>query len=94
VLQESGDPDRLIKFVEEMELEGPRGKVRFDKNHEPIVDVMVQEWVPNGGTFSQKILANLGSCASPDFGCGRTGFPKKPEKDLGEEEPSWLEPEE
>lgn len=91
------NPDRaaLIKFVEDIELEGPRGKIRFDKNHEPLLDVMVQEWTFGGGVFSQKILANVGGCASPDFGCGRIGFPKRPEKDLKEEEEQgWLEHEE
>lgn len=95
VLQGSIGQAGLVKFVEEMELEGPRGKIRFDKNHEPILDFMVQEWALNGGAFSQKILANLGTCVSPDFGCGRVGFPKRPEKELKEEEEQgWLEHEE
>ncbi len=75
----------LIKFVSEIEIEGPRGKLRFDKNHEPILDAMVQQWIPEGHGFKQQIVENIGSCSSVDFGCGRVGFPKRPESGPADE---------
>jgi len=82
---------KIIKVIEEMELTGPRGKVRFDKNHEPLLDMSVQEWQRSGQSFKQKILASLGSCQTPDFGCGRIGFPRRPESEIPDEEPVWQE---
>jgi ABC-type branched-subunit amino acid transport system substrate-binding protein len=80
------NPD-LIKFVSEFEIDGPRGHVRFDKNHEPVLEVMVQEWIPGEPGMKREIVQNLGPCFSPDFGCGRVGFPKKPETPAPEEIP-------
>jgi len=81
------DPSQLINFVSEIEIEGPRGKIRFDKNHEPVLDAMVQEWMPEGQGFKQKILENIGPSSSMDFGCGRVGFPKRPESGPADEIP-------
>jgi len=84
------DPNKMVERIAGMEIDGPRGKIRFDANHEPILDVMVQEWVPDGSGFKQNIIENLGTCASLDFGCGRVGFPKRLDaepKDEGQEEP-------
>jgi ABC-type branched-subunit amino acid transport system substrate-binding protein len=75
--QEKNDPKKMIAFVKAMEIDGPRGKIRFDKNHEPILETMVQEWHSNAGTLTQKVIADLGPCKTPDFGCGRIGFPPK-----------------
>ncbi len=77
--------DELIKFVSEIEIVGPRGKLRFDKNHEPILEAMVQQWIPEGQGFKQQIIENIGSCSSVDFGCGRIGFPKRPESGPADE---------
>ncbi|GEM_PF-477415 len=75
--QVNHDPKEMIPIIEAMEIDGPRGKVRFDKNHEPILETMVQEWDSSGRTFTQKVIANLGVCRTPDFGCGKIGFPSK-----------------
>ncbi|MGO9123236.1 MAG: ABC transporter substrate-binding protein [Desulfomonilaceae bacterium] len=75
----------LIKFVSEIEIVGPRGKLRFDKNHEPILEAMVQQWIPEGQGFKQEIIENIGSSSSVDFGCGRIGFPKRPESGPADE---------
>lgn len=86
-----GDVSEIAKVIEGMEITGPRGKIRFDKNHEPILEAMVQEWEASGGTLSQKIVADLGSCKSPDFGCGKVGFPKRPGPEIKDEEPVWVD---
>lgn len=87
----AGDVSELAGFIEKVEIAGPRGKIRFDKNHEPILDVMVQEWKPDGKTFSRELVAELGTCKSPDFGCGKVGFPKRPGPEIKDEEPSWVD---
>jgi ABC-type branched-subunit amino acid transport system substrate-binding protein len=84
---------KLIKSIEEMEINGPRGQVRFDKNHEPVFEMSVQEWQRSGQSFKQEILAGLGPCQTPDFGCGRIGFPRKPESEVPDEEPVWQDKE-
>jgi hypothetical protein len=76
-----------------MEINGPRGQVRFDKNHEPVFEMSVQEWQRSGQSFKQEILAGLGTCQTPDFGCGRIGFPRKPESEVPDEEPVWQDKE-
>lgn len=81
------DVTKTAKTIEEIEIEGPRGKIRFDKNHEPVLDMMTQEWESVGSSYKQKILDNLGPCQTPDFGCGRIGFPKRPEAEIKDEEP-------
>jgi branched-chain amino acid transport system substrate-binding protein len=81
------DVAKVVKTIEETEIDGPRGKIRFDKNHEPILDLMVQEWEPSGASFKQKVLDNIGPCQTPDFGCGRVGFPRRPSDEIKDEEP-------
>lgn len=81
---ESMDLARLIATVEEVEVDGTRGKFRFDKNHEPVLDFMVQEWDVKERSVQRLVVANLGTFASPDFGCGKVGFPPKPEGELPE----------
>ncbi len=80
-----GEIEKLIKSVETMEIKGPRGKIVFDKNHEPILDVFVQQWETRNGALRQKIVQNLGTAGSRDFGCGRVGFPKKTDLELQDE---------
>ena len=75
------DSDKIVDFIKGMEIDGPRGKIKFDANHEPIISMMVQEWVPEGQSMNQKILENLGETRSLDFGCGRVGFPQRPEEE-------------
>jgi ABC-type branched-subunit amino acid transport system substrate-binding protein len=85
----AADPAKAPEIVESVQIEGPRGKIAFDKNHEPILDLAVRRWEKSGGTLKQHILNELGTFNTPDFGCGRIGFPKKPESDIKEEEPFW-----
>ena len=82
---EQRDPAELIKFVSQIEVVGPRGKLRFDKNHEPILEAMIQQWIPEGQSFKQEIIEDVGSVSSIDFGCGRVGFPKRPDSGQSEE---------
>lgn len=87
------DTEALIKFIEKLEIKGPRGKILFDKNHEPILDVFVQQWESRKGVLQQKIVKDLGAATSLDFGCGRVGFPKKTDLELQDEKRREEEPE-
>jgi len=73
------DLARLISAVEGVEVDGARGRLRFDKNHEPILEIMVQEWDVKEKASQRRIVAKLGPFESPDFGCGKVGFPPRPE---------------
>lgn len=86
--------DEIIKFIEKIEINGPRGKVLFDKNHEPILDVFVQQWESRGGTVNQHIVQDLGAATSLDFGCGRVGFPKKTDLEMQDEKSRDEQPDE
>ncbi len=77
----------ILQLVKESEVDGCRGKLRFDKNHEPILEGYLHEWTFNGGSWTQKVVESTGECRSPDFGCGRIGFPVTPGKE------TWQEPE-
>ncbi len=77
---------RVLQFIGGMQLEGARGKLSFDKNHQPIMEGYVQEWNLAGGSWKQNIVTSIGECRSPDFGCGRIGFPGEPAKG------TWQEP--
>ena len=79
------EPAELIRFVSQIEVVGPRGKLRFDNNHEPILEAAIQQWKPGGQGFKQEIIEDIGSVSSIDFGCGRVGFPKRPESEPAEE---------
>lgn len=80
------DPSKLVPVIQGMEIKGPRGKMVFDANHEPIIEAMVQEWAPDGKGFKQTILENLGVAKSLDFGCGRVGFPGRPQNESKKED--------
>ena len=75
------EASKLIDIVEQIEIDGPRGKIRFDKNHEPILDAHVAEWQWNGKALGSKTIKDLGTCQSLDFGCGRVGFPQRPKEE-------------
>jgi len=84
--EEKTDLASLIAALENVAIEGPRGKVTFDKNHEPLLNVMVREWVAKGRSVDPTIVADLGPVSSPDFGCGRVGFPRRPDQESKDEE--------
>lgn len=86
---DANDPTRLIKFIEDLTLEGPRGTIKFDKNHEPILDMVIQQWQAVDKSFENKVVQELGPCRSLDFGCGQVGFPRKPDAEPKEEEVIW-----
>ena len=99
VAQETGlrgnNAPKTIKAIEEIDIQGPRGRIQFDKNHEPILEVMVQQWEADEGDPTRKVLEKLGPCRTPDFGCGRVGFPKRPENEKKDDaEPLWEEKDE
>jgi branched-chain amino acid transport system substrate-binding protein len=89
--QWSTDFPKVISSLEGLEFQGPRGRIKFDMNHEIIVDSMVQRWNLSNKDPSREVLAKLGPSRTPDFGCGRIGFPKKPGNERPEEEITWEE---
>jgi ABC-type branched-subunit amino acid transport system substrate-binding protein len=82
-LQETGlrdrDVSKTLRVIEDIDIQGPRGRILFDKNHEPILEVMAVQWEGGKSDPTRKIVEKLGPCRTPDFGCGRIGFPKRPE---------------
>jgi hypothetical protein len=88
-----GDESSISDHIPNLKIEGPSGTIRFDANHESVANVFVQEWKAVKGKLSRTKLADLGEFPSLDFGCGKVGFPKRPEIDLPEpEEAPLLEP--
>ncbi|MEW6114137.1 MAG: ABC transporter substrate-binding protein [Thermodesulfobacteriota bacterium] len=69
---------KIVDTLQESTIRGLRGKVTFDANHEPILEMMVREWELKGNTYLSRVVQNLGTVNSLDFGCGRVGFPKPP----------------
>jgi ABC-type branched-subunit amino acid transport system substrate-binding protein len=88
------DRTPLVKYMESLELQGPRGDFSFDKNHEPIVNMLIQEWRFSGRTAEWKTEEEIPEVRSLDFGCGRIGFPRKPDMESREEESLWEDIEE
>lgn len=88
-----GKATELIEIIEGLEIEGPRGKIRFDKNHEPILDAHIAQWEWDGKTLHRRHVKDLGACRSLDFGCGRVGFPPKPRSDEPEDSDQTMTPE-
>lgn len=82
------DNKQAIQLIENMVVKSPRGEIRFDKNHEPLLEMTVCELVKTGKAAT-KAVADLGVVKTPDFGCGKVGFPKKTEPETKEEEPFW-----
>ncbi len=85
------ETEKVVEQLQNLSVNGPRGKIRFDKNHARLFDTFVQVTRKSGSGVSQKIVADLGEAATPDFGCGRIGFPRRPDSDVKDEEPFWDE---
>ncbi|AFM23921.1 hypothetical protein Desti_1208 [Desulfomonile tiedjei DSM 6799] len=86
--------EALVKAVSDVALEGgPRGKLSFDKNHEPVLEMSVHKWTVSGQSYARQTLENLGAVKTPDLGCGRIGFPRKPDAEIKDEDPVWEEKE-
>lgn len=83
--KEKPDPAKMVQIIEGLKIEGAHGQLSFDKNHEPVLPVMVQQWESAKGSPKRKIVATLGECASKDFGCGKVGFPKRQRDEAVEE---------
>ncbi len=91
VLQEkTREAPLLVDHIANSEFSGAR-KFTFDKNHEPLVEGFLLESIISGGTIKSSVRESLGIVSTPDFGCGRIGFPKKPETEIKDEEPFWDE---
>ncbi|MEW6350500.1 MAG: ABC transporter substrate-binding protein [Thermodesulfobacteriota bacterium] len=75
----------ILQLMKEAEVEGCRGKLRFDKNHEPVLNGLLQEWAFKAGEWQHQVIESIGECRSPDFGCGRVGFPVTPGKETFQE---------
>ncbi len=85
------DFDTLLKFVADCQIHGLRGDFRFDKNHDAIVDSWVTTIERKSGELFQNIVVSLGPTASLDFGCGKVGYPNRPDAAPHEPEAVWEE---
>ncbi len=85
------DFENLIKAVSNSKIKGMRGEFRFDKNHDAVVDSWVVSWVKEAKEISQKVVASLGASVSLDFGCGKVGYPDRPDVAPVESEGVWEE---
>jgi len=90
------DQDRvpLAKYIENLELDGSRGRLTFDKNHDAIVDMVIQEWHFTGRAVESKAVHEIPEVKSLDFGCGKIGFPRRPDAESRDGESLWEEIEE
>jgi hypothetical protein len=89
----SGTPDfeTLIKAVSNSKINGMRGEFRFDKNHDAVVDSWVVSCAKDSKELRRKIFASLGASVSLDFGCGKVGYPSRPNSVPVESEGVWEE---
>ncbi|MFH0959440.1 MAG: ABC transporter substrate-binding protein [Pseudomonadota bacterium] len=85
------DLERVIKAISNSKINGMRGEFRFDKNHDAILDSWVVSWVKGERELRQEIIASLGASVSLDFGCGRVGYPNRPDAVPMESEGVWEE---
>lgn len=90
-LLQAGDFENLLRFVQDSKIQGFRGDFTFDKNHDAVVDSWVASWEMKSGELSQKVIASLGQTASLDFGCGKVGYPNRPETTPAENGNVWEE---
>lgn len=84
----------LAKYIEHLELEGSRGRLTFDKNHDPIMDMVIQEWHFTGRAVESKAVHEIPEVKSLDFGCGKIGFPRRPDGEARDQESLWEDIEE
>ncbi|MGC9028551.1 MAG: ABC transporter substrate-binding protein [Desulfomonilaceae bacterium] len=88
------NPSPLIAYLENLSIQGPRGVIAFDKNHEPILDMAIREWSRSPHGLQPRTLQEIPGVRSLDFGCGKVGFPQKPSGETKEEGPLWEDLEE
>ncbi len=86
------DFETLLRFVGDLKFDGFRGAFSFDKNQDAVVDSWVTSWEMKSGELSRKVLASLGASASLDFGCGKVGYPSRPDSSPSQTEGVWDEP--
>ena len=86
---ESDNPSPLVEFLENLSINGARGVLKFDKNHEPVLEMVIQEWQSSTPIPQPKVLQEIQGVASLDFGCGKVGFPQRQRGDMAEEGPLW-----
>lgn len=78
--------DEIVKHLESNSFQGLERDIRFDANHEPIISPCVVKWKIDGTTVTREILDELGPVDPVDFGCGRIGFPDRPDIEFEEQE--------
>jgi len=94
VAWDANNASLLIEFLENISVDGPRGVLKFDKNHEPILDMVIQEWQFGNSLLKPNILQEIQGVKSLDFGCGKVGFPQRPRGEVGEDGSLWEDIEE
>jgi len=86
------DFETLLRFVGDLKFDGFRGSFSFDKNQDAVVDSWVTSWEMKSGELSRKVIASLGPSASLDFGCGKVGYPNRPDSSPSQAEGVWDDP--
>lgn len=72
--------EKASQFASKLTLEGPRGNIQFDANHEAVLAMRVSHWEKGAdGGLLRVVDEQLEPCRSIDFGCGLVGFPDRPE---------------
>jgi branched-chain amino acid transport system substrate-binding protein len=64
------DPDKIVKAMEGLKLDSPRGPVQVDAQHELVQPMYVGQIVKSGDAYEPKIIANLGLWTTPLLGAG------------------------
>jgi branched-chain amino acid transport system substrate-binding protein len=85
------DFETLLQFIANCKFHGLRGDFKFDKNHDAIVDSWVTTIEQKSGELFQNVVVSLGPTASLDFGCGKVGYPNRPDAPPHEPEAVWEE---
>jgi branched-chain amino acid transport system substrate-binding protein len=65
-------PDSIVKALDGVKLDSPRGPVELDAQHELVQPMYVGEIVKSGSAYEAKIIANLGRWTTPLLGANGT----------------------
>lgn len=62
------DPAKIVKALEYMKFESPRGTVELDSNHDMVQPMFIGEIVKSGNVYQPKVLEKVGRWTTPFLG--------------------------
>jgi branched-chain amino acid transport system substrate-binding protein len=62
------DPDKIVKALEYLKFESPRGEVELDSNHEMVQPMYIGKIVKSGNMFEAEIIEKMGNWTTPFLG--------------------------